>query len=322
MADHVTILLAAYNGAQYLGPQLDSIVAQDHDDWSVILSDDGSQDDTRAVAARYGRVSVVDGPRRGATQNFLSALARAPEGLAAFCDQDDIWLRPKLGRAVAALAGETRPALYCARTILCDETLRPIGPSRYFRRPHGFRNALVQACTPGNTCVMNAPAVALLQAALAAAQHEAVESHEWWAYQMITGAGGRVIWDAEPVLMYRQHGRNAMGRNDTLRARSRRATMLMDGSYRDWLGANARALAAHADCLTAQNRDLLAQWVAGLARPGPVTARMIGRLGLYRMTTGGDLALRLAAASGRLRQTVARPKSAQARPALNQKSQN
>ena len=52
MAD-VLILLAAYNGAEYIRQQLDSILAQDHADWHLVLSDDGSSDETPEILAEY-----------------------------------------------------------------------------------------------------------------------------------------------------------------------------------------------------------------------------------------------------------------------------
>lgn len=148
-APHVTILLASFQGAAFLGQQLRSIADQTHRNWSLILSDDGSTDGTQDIAARFaasrpaGQVRVIDGPSAGATQNFLHLLQTAPEGAIAFCDQDDVWFPDKLARAVDALRPHDGPAHYAARTVICDETLKPLTGSRHFRRPFGFRNALI-----------------------------------------------------------------------------------------------------------------------------------------------------------------------------------
>lgn len=304
----VTILLAAYNGGQHLAEQLDSIAAQTRGDWRLIISDDGSTDDSRAICARFrdrhgsDRVRLIDGPRAGATRNFLHLVQAAPAGAAlAFSDQDDVWLPEKIARAAAHLSGQAGPTLYCARTLICDANLQNRTPSLRFARPHGFRNALVQACTPGNTSVFNPSAAALLKQAADAAIRHGVEAHDWWAYQVVSGAGGEVIFDAEPALLYRQHAANVMGRNDTASGRLRRLTLLMQGDYGGWLAANADALDAVGDLLSPANRDLLAGFTRMLSLPGPLALRQIGRLGLYRQTGNGDVALRLAAATGRLR---------------------
>ena len=247
---------------------------------------------------------IRDRPGQGATRNFLSLIAATPRsGLTALADQDDVWLAHKLSRAVEALAGAAAddPVLYCARTILCDDALGNRRDSRWFRRPHAFRNALVQACTPGNTIVLTPAAVARLQGAAPAAVAAGIVSHDWWAYQLITGSGGRVVWDSERVLLYRQHGGNEVGGNDTLRGRGHRIGQLLGGDYGRWLRANLAALAGPDVALTPENRDLAAGLSRALDLTGPRAAAAIRGLGLYRQGAAGTAALYLAALGGRLR---------------------
>ena len=76
----VLIGLALYQGAEHIAAQLDSIARQTHDDWRLVVSDDGSQDAGPRILRDFaatrppGQVELVEGPRRGATQNFLSLL--------------------------------------------------------------------------------------------------------------------------------------------------------------------------------------------------------------------------------------------------------
>lgn len=307
-SSQVVILLASYNGAAYLPAQLDSIAAQTHRDWQLIVSDDGSQDATRQIVQDFatsrapGQVQLVEGPRKGATQNFLHLIQQAPTNKAlAFSDQDDVWYPEKLARGMAALARHQDPAHYAARTIICAENLTELTPSRSFTRPFGFRNALIQACMAGNTSVFNPAAAAILKQGVAAAILAGIESHDWWAYQLISGAGGRPIHDAEPVLLYRQHGRSEMGRNDTPRAMAKRLGQLFQGDYGNWLQANLRALDQSRHLLTTQNRELLDRMQDATRKPGPSAAAMLRRLGLYRHTRAGTAAFYAAAFAGRLR---------------------
>lgn len=78
----VLILMCTYNGQLFLEKQLDSISAQTCHDWHVAISDDGSQDQTLAIAKRYklawgeDRLSVWRGPGEGFARNFISSVCR------------------------------------------------------------------------------------------------------------------------------------------------------------------------------------------------------------------------------------------------------
>lgn len=70
--------MATFNGAKHLAQQLDSLDAQTHRNWVLIVSDDGSTDDTLQIVQAYGdhwgddRMRIRQGPRKGVCQNFLS----------------------------------------------------------------------------------------------------------------------------------------------------------------------------------------------------------------------------------------------------------
>ncbi|MDT1060359.1 glycosyltransferase [Paracoccus sp. CPCC 101403] len=307
MQPQITIVLASFNGARFLPAQLDSILSQTLTNWRLIVSDDGSQDGTQAVIADYagradGRITLIEGPGRGATANFLHLIRKAdPAGWIAFCDQDDVWKRDKLARAAEFLTGQDGPAVYAARTTVCDEQLQELAPAPHFPGPFGFPNALIQACLPGNTTVANAAALTILQHGAAAADAAGIISHDWWNYLLLSGAGARIHRDAAQVLLYRQHPRNVMGRNDTARARAARASMLFDGSFANWLRRNHSALLPAKDLLTPENRQLLDRFGAFLDAPGYRALAQMRSMGLYRQTRAGTAAVMAAALAGRLR---------------------
>lgn len=302
---HITILLACYKGEAFLREQLASIAGQSHRNWSLIVSDDGSKDRSRDIvrgfAATHGtdRVRLIDGPRQKTAGNFLHLIGFAPAGMIAFCDQDDVWLPDKLERATAILQPAEGPAHYAARTIICDAELRSLTGSRFFTRPLGFRNALVQACMAGNCSVFNAAAAALLKAAAPSAQKAGILSHDWWAYQVISGADGALFHDRKPALYYRQHGRSEVGRNDTGKALFHRFGQLFAGEYGRWLHDNFTALTGARDLLSAENRELLDRFGEILELPGPQAVKAMLNLGLYRQTIPGSTALYTAAALGK-----------------------
>lgn len=307
MAGPVTILMAVYNGGAALPAQLESFAAQDHADWRLLASDDGSTDDSRAVLARFAArghdVTVLEGPRQGGTANFMSLLRRAGEHGAgghwlAFSDQDDVWLPDRLSRGLTALAGAPGVGLYCSKTWITDAALqgRRLSPPR--PRPLGFRNALVQNVVAGNTILLNPEGAAL--AAAAAREADAVVVHDWWIYQLLAGAGARVVHDDTPTLLYRQHGANQIGANDSRAAQVRRLRQMLSGVYRGWNDVNIAALRASAHRLTPENRALLEAFAALRTLPLPRRLRALRRLGLYRQGRVAQAALWLAAGLGRM----------------------
>lgn len=309
---HVAILMGVYNGAIDLPAQLQSFAAQSHADWQLIASDDGSSDDSdrilrdfaKAQAAQGRVVTRLMGPKRGFAANFLSLIAAAPAKAdwLAISDQDDVWLPDRLVRGIAALSGlpDARPALYCSQTWIVDENLKNPQLSVAFSRPMGFHNALVQNIAPGNTILLNRAAAELARAAAPeAATVSGLPAHDWWLYQLITGAGGTVIRDPEPTLYYRQHSGNLIGANQGWRARWWRIRMVLDGRFGKWNTANLAALQASSARLTAENRALLETFSDLRSRALPGRLRAFARSGLYRQSTLGQAAMWLALMLGR-----------------------
>ncbi|MCV2865288.1 glycosyltransferase family 2 protein [Albidovulum sediminicola] len=303
---HVAILLATYNGARYLHAQLDSIAAQDHGDWSLHVSDDGSQDRTHEIVAEFARAhpdrKIVwrMGPGRGSTVNFLSLLRDT--GIKAdhfaFADQDDVWLPGKLRRAVEALARHPDDAaLYGSRSWIADADLTIRGMSPLPRRAPAFRNALVQSFAGGNTMVLNAKARALARRAGPA---DGAVCHDWWLYQLVSGAGGQVLYDPVPSLLYRQHEANQIGANLSLPARLRRLSFLLRGKFAAWNGANTAELKRAASILTPESRDCLEAFLRLRGDRGLRALRQLRAAGLFRQSRAGDLSLALATMLGRV----------------------
>lgn len=310
-APHVTILMAVYNGAPYLPEQLASLADQTHSDWHLLISDDNSTDASGAFLAQAARdltnLTCLRGPGQGAVANFMSLIRVVPDhaptgSWLAFSDQDDVWLPEKLERGIAALQAcdPERPALWCSRTWVTNDKLGKRVISAPRPRPLGFRNALVQNVVSGNTILLNAAGARLVtQAAHEASRMPVV--HDWWIYQLVSGAGGVLVHDDAPSLLYRQHRVNQIGANLGHRARIRRIGMMLRGQYRDWNDTNLMILRCSAHHLTAENRTLLENFVALRAMNGMVRrVRRLRALKLYRQSAISTLALWLAAALGRL----------------------
>src|SRR5262249_37272714 len=130
------------------------------------------------------------------------------------------------------------PGMYCGRTELMTEDGQTYGLSPLFTRPPGFQNALVQSLGGGNTIVFNRPAKRLLEEAGTID----VVLHDWWLYQLVSGAGGMIHYDPQPVLKYRQHLHNVIGSNRGGRSALIRLWMILNGRFRKWNDTNIAAL--------------------------------------------------------------------------------
>ena len=303
----VAILQCTLNGQHFLAEQLDWIEAQTYPNWKVYVSDDGSADDTLLILYQYrakwgdDRIEVLSGPAEGFLANFLSLTCRTDirAEYYAYADQDDVWEAEKLGRAIAWLERVPAgiPALYCSRTRLIDAKGREIGLSPLYARPPSFANALVQCIGGGNTMVFNEAARDLVRQA---GEHASVVTHDWWAYLLVTGCGGKVFCDPRPTVRYRQHGNNLVGSNVIGFARLLRMRMLFDGVLGGWIDLNARALQRIRLRLTPESRRVLDEFHT--ARKRPLLPRLIGlkRSGIYHQTLPGNLALFAAALLNKL----------------------
>lgn len=294
----VTILMATWNGAARLVPQLDSFAAQELPPARLIVSDDGSGDATVQVLTDWAAahpdiaVTLLAGPRAGAAQNFLSLLRQPVEtDLRAMSDQDDVWLPEKLRVAAAALAQgpADQPALYCGRSFEVNEDLTGHRLSRGAPWPAAFAHALVQNIAGGNTMVLNRAGAEAIRAAALRTTDTVI--HDWWVYQVITGIGGRVIFDDTPHLLYRQHGGNVIGANRGALATLVRAHMLVTGRFSDWCRRNIAALRGIEDMLTPENRALLDAFETARALPPLQSFAAIRRAGFYRQGLRGQISL-------------------------------
>lgn len=300
--------MALYNGGAHLSEQLATLAAQDHPDWTLLASDDGSTDDSAARISAFAErhtVQLVEGAQQGAAANFLQLLARAPELLpdhpwVALSDQDDLWHPDRLSRGLRALAAlpVDIPALWCSRVMIADGEGRPLRLSPARPKPPGFANALVQNIVPGNTVLLN-PAAARLAAA-AAPEAGRVVVHDWWLYQIVTGAGGTVLHEDAPALLYRQTGGNQIGANDRLRDKVRRLIGLIGGTAQGWSTTNIAALRGSGHRLSPENRELLEAFATLRQAPLPGRLRGLRRIRLYRQGLAGTVTLWLAALLGRL----------------------
>lgn len=300
--NRVAILLATYNGGRFLASQLESLESQIHQNWFVIASDDGSSDSTLKILKEYqerwpqGKLTIRSGPQQGYCKNFLSMACdnSIVADFYAFCDQDDVWFPEKLTVAIENInknQGNGAPYVYCGRTTYVDEKLKKIGYSPLFAFPRTFRNALIQSIAGGNTMVFNQKTKDLLEK-VGVVEHP---SHDWWIYQLATGAGGDVFYDPSPQILYRQHKDALVGGNTSFGAKIERVSMVFKGQFRLWSDINIAILCAAKPLLTHGSKETLELFKKMRHARLKDRLRLMEVAGLYRQTWRGTISLLLAA---------------------------
>lgn len=217
--EKVQILLSTYNGEKYVRQQLDSLLGQDYANVSILVRDDGSKDETVSIVEAYSKkhdnITLIKGENKGVISSFFElVLCASPDAsYYAFCDQDDFWKPTKVSRAVSLLEKEdaNAPLLYFSRLDIVDEQLQLLRHSQIPPQGAGLENALIQNIATGCTIVFNQAMRQLFQSHIP--RVEKVMMHDSWFYLLAT-ALGKVIYDEQSHLLYRQHSSNTLGMAD------------------------------------------------------------------------------------------------------------
>ena len=293
----VSILMSVHNGARFISEQIDSIVSQSHSNWSLHISDDDSSDGSNRIIKGYTKqfakkISINNVQNNDFRKSFLQLVCdkSIDSQYFSFADQDDIWEEDKLKVALEFLQTipEDTPALYCSRTTIVDKDNQTLSLSPLFKRIPSFANALVQNIGGGNTMVFNLAAKRLLEKAGSDIE---IPSHDWWTYMLVLGCGGKVFYDTNPYIRYRQHDANLVGANNSIDARLDRVKMLLEGRFKEWSDQNIAALKTIKDQLTPESQIILNQFAS--ARSKSLFPRLIGtgKSGVYRQTAFGNIGL-------------------------------
>lgn len=218
----ISVALCTYNGASHLQEQLTSIAAQSRPPEEIVISDDGSRDGTLDLIESFARQSKVPvrllppGPRLGVTANFERALVATTGEFIALSDQDDVWRTDHLARLSAALLADRRVLLAHsdARLVDADGSILPGTLFRALRvRSHeisrigqgrAFEVLLRRNLVTGATTMIRR---SLLDLAL---PFEKTWLHDEWLGVIAASRNGVAVID-EPLIDYRQHGRNEVG---------------------------------------------------------------------------------------------------------------
>jgi len=218
----VSVALCTYNGAQYVAEQVRSILNQTMPPSQLVISDDGSTDDTLEIIAgvTQGSTVTVDIIRNvaplGVVRNFQQAMLACTGQLIALSDQDDVWHPDRLEVAVARFEASSELMLAHSDARLVDGQGHPLGYSLFdalgvsARERTDAAHGDEFAALLRRNLVTGAAALFSARVVEPAVPFPDLWIHDEWLAVIATAIGEGELIDAE-LVDYRQHGANQIG---------------------------------------------------------------------------------------------------------------
>lgn len=220
----ISVIMATFNGEQYIKAQLESILQQSKKVNEIIICDDRSSDNTHDIIENYLKEKDCDfsiikhNTNTGVLSSFKDALHGAHGDYIFLCDQDDVWLKNKVETMLAAL-NATNADMAFSNALLVDENLvskkndlwnvvsfYPVadGGYRIYEKKELFPELLKHRIVTGMTVAAKRE---FLQECLPFP--EGVWHDEWISLKASVTA--RIVAVNEVLVLYRQHSSNVIG---------------------------------------------------------------------------------------------------------------
>ncbi|WP_111977889.1 glycosyltransferase family 2 protein [Algibacillus agarilyticus] len=226
---YIDILLATYNGGSYIVEQLNSILSSkniEEHNISIIISDDGSTDDTiskiesiKNIPKNFN-ISILSTDRVGGVQaNFLRLLKSSTADIAFFADQDDFWNSSKISlfvdryRSVVKNSGENIPIGIHSDLCITDELLAPVHSSMFHCQKLSTKPSLLDLLNQNSVtgCVFMLNKYAIKE--VTKSDFSGAIMHDWYC-ALYVQAFGKLEFIDKSLNLYRQHSGNQVGAKD------------------------------------------------------------------------------------------------------------
>lgn len=203
---NISVAMATYNGEKYLKEQLNSILKQLNKDDEIIISDDGSTDNTKKIIESYkdNRIKLINGPKNGVKQNFANAIENCNGKYIFLSDQDDIWEDNKVEKVLDTFEKENCMCIVHDCITFDSNTNEIVLDSFYkFRNSKSGilknirKNSYIGCCMAFNS--------ELKKTILPIPNN--IEMHDQWI-GILSEKKGKSIFIKDKLLRYRRHGNN------------------------------------------------------------------------------------------------------------------
>ena len=210
----IAILMSVYNGHRYLNEQLETLAAQTvAKNMTLYIRDDGSSDNTVEIIENWKKkihIVLYKGKNLGPAMSFWELFMKSEirADYYAFCDQDDLWDKDKLERAVTCLRENVH--FYACNCRIVDESGKVIQKQRVrciteITIPRLF----VSGCPQGCSMVFTDS----LRRFIIAANIQCVPMHDIVVI-LYASTFGEIFWDITPHFGYRLHSGNVVAKGN------------------------------------------------------------------------------------------------------------
>ena len=233
----VSVVVTAYNSAQYICDTLNSVYAQTYKNFEVIVADDGSTDQTRhLVTERFPKVRYVYKPNGGQPTARNLGINNANGALIAFVDSDDLWLPTKLEKQVSVFQ-DNNSAMWCYCDCQNIEESPEIPGNRFSQdsKPYSgevLEHLFLHNFIPSPTIIIRREVFDII-----GLWDETVQRAEDWNMWLRIAAQYPIHYVDQVLALYRRH------------AGSKRATTTLDTYLQAHLRVHHNALACNHDRL-------------------------------------------------------------------------
>ena len=237
----VAVLLATYNGEDWIRSQISSIKNQVDCEVHIYIRDDGSSDHTLEIINKLisdSQLTIIDNngmPTGSAALNFFKIfeiLDFKNYDYISFADQDDIWFPEKIIEGIK-LINRTRSDGYSSNLIAFDNNSIKswLINKKSNQRKYDY---LFQGASAGCTYILNVEATKLIRKVMAQEfKNLSLDcSHDWIIYAICRSHGLRWVHDDRSFIAYRQHGRNVYGAKSGIKGFLFKIKMLREGWYK------------------------------------------------------------------------------------------
>ena len=289
--------MCTYNGERFVTDQLQSLASQTLTPSELVVADDGSSDRTLDEVRKFAKqapfpVRILEGAERlGSSRNFERAILACQGSLVALADQDDVWYPRKLQVQVERLEDNPRlGAVFSNADIVNQDLCRTgklnVGASDLgqWRVQTPFACLLRYNLAQGATLVFRTE----LRPLVCPIPREWV--HDAWIALLISAVSAVALLP-EPLMAYRQHAQNQLGRSslNPLRLRSKLGHAGAHAQRQHVKFAQALARLSHDARVSKANVDELASKVEHLRRRAALPQTVARRAGwvLKELLAGG-----------------------------------
>lgn len=203
----ISVCMATYNGEKFIGEQISSILSQigEHDE--LVVSDDGSTDQTIAIIRGYNdsRIKIYNNDQEhGYSRNFENAIIKSIGDVLFLSDQDDVWVE---GKVIKMLQQLEKATVVISDAVIVDENLAVMHESHFALRgvKRGFLINFLKTRYVGACMAFRRD---ILKKALPFPKRQKYCAHDYWLVLIAEFYYDVKLID-EGLIKYRRHGLNA-----------------------------------------------------------------------------------------------------------------